>query len=284
MTNIINKTSFNTKHNQANKDANMTIKKLVTLAFLTCLPFTINADAFQDMKNDAEADFDLEFGGCDAKVAKQKFQIEQLQIHLEDFRNGESDKQITINRLQNQLANQNNGVASQINDANRQAQLYSNALSEQKAMNNKLITQINVLKLQLANNRSTIQPLVTQTIQPMLDSSIDVVSTAEDALWKWSAKHLKGYLGQDYAYVCPKNGKISLVVGTDYYALRSSVCSAAVHAGLINAKSGGKVIFRIGGSKGSLTGSKRNEIQSKKHRDGSYRDREAHFTFPTQIK
>ena len=282
MKNALYKNSKNTKHYNLNKDAHMTIKKLVTLAFLTCLSFTINADAFQDMKNDAEADFDLEFGGCDAKVAKQQSQIEQLQIHLEDSKNAQSGKLQKIATLQNQLALQTNGVNSQLTDANQQVQAYSNALNEQKRLNNQLVSQINVLKLKMASNNVVVPTVQTSLatlplVKPVLDSSIDVVTLWDDALWNWSASGVENRLGLDFAYICPKNGSVGRVTGTGHYAIWSSVCTAAVHAGLISVKKGGKVIFRIGGSKNSFRGSNQNRVQSAK-----YGSRNSHFTFPPQ--
>lgn len=257
-------------------DANMTIKKLITLAILTCLPLTVSADFFQDQKEKAEADFDMEFGGCDAKVAKQQSQIEQLKVRLEDLNRIESERQRKINNLQNQLANRSHDVTAQLNESNRQVQAYAHALNEQKTLNNKLVTQNNILKLQINNNNAAPrhpQPIVSQ----VLDSSIDIVKTWDDASWTWTAQDQRNRFGLDFAFVCPPNGEVRKIFGTGHYMTNSSVCTAAVHAGLISVKRGGHVIFRIGGHKNSFKASYSNDIKSR-----SYRDYGSHFTFPLQ--
>ncbi len=68
---------------------------------------------------------------------------------------------------------------------------------------------------------------------------------AEEITWNDNASKLIGNVGQDFAYLCPPNGTIVNVWGTDFYTAGSSICSAAVHAGIINARDGGKVQIRI---------------------------------------
>jgi hypothetical protein len=62
-----------------------------------------------------------------------------------------------------------------------------------------------------------------------------------ETLW-WSAHagSLRDRIGERFTFVCPPNGTLSLRVwGTDVYTYDSSICSAAVHAGVITVAGGG---------------------------------------------
>ncbi|AXV07100.1 hypothetical protein DVS28_a2419 [Euzebya pacifica] len=73
------------------------------------------------------------------------------------------------------------------------------------------------------------------------------VAVAEefDAEWSRNATELRGNDGERYAYTCPPAGSASSVWGTGPYTDDSSVCTAAVHAGLITFDDGGRVVFEI---------------------------------------
>ncbi len=67
----------------------------------------------------------------------------------------------------------------------------------------------------------------------------------------------KGQLepGARYEFICPRDGAPGDVVGSDYYdADESSVCTAAVHAGLITLREGGKVTIDVQEKRGLLLG------------------------------
>ena len=66
-----------------------------------------------------------------------------------------------------------------------------------------------------------------------------------DAEWTRNATELRGNDGDRYAYTCPPGGSASSVWGTGPYTDDSSVCTAAVHAGLITFEDGGRVIVEI---------------------------------------
>ena len=65
--------------------------------------------------------------------------------------------------------------------------------------------------------------------------------------WQETAQGLRldGKLDQDFTYTCMPDGTIGNVYGTSIYMTASSICSAAVHAGVIKTKAGGKIQIRI---------------------------------------
>ena len=82
--------------------------------------------------------------------------------------------------------------------------------------------------------------------------------------WNISASglNLDGKVDQDFKFVCPPNGSVGYVIGTDTYGSGSSICNAAVHAGLITIKAGGKVTIRIRPHPDAYVGTNRHEISS----------------------
>jgi hypothetical protein len=78
------------------------------------------------------------------------------------------------------------------------------------------------------------------------------------------ADSFRGRNGERFTFVCPPNGNPSgRLWGTDLYTDDSSVCTAAVHAGLITLKKGGTVTIEIRPGAASYKGSLRNGIESK---------------------
>ena len=63
-------------------------------------------------------------------------------------------------------------------------------------------------------------------------------------------------------YVCPAGGTAHSVWGTDVYTDDSSVCTAAVHAGVITLEEGGTVTIEIRPGESSYEASERNGITS----------------------
>lgn len=64
-------------------------------------------------------------------------------------------------------------------------------------------------------------------------------------VWEGTANRWRGHLDQDFMFDCPPNGSLGAVWGTEVYTDDSSICTAAVHAGIITAKAGGRVTIRI---------------------------------------
>ncbi|WP_442944117.1 LCCL domain-containing protein [Nostoc sp.] len=69
----------------------------------------------------------------------------------------------------------------------------------------------------------------------------------------------------DFTYRCFPDGRVGSIWGTDIYTDDSSICSAAVHAGLISTKQGGKVTIRIKPGQFSYTGTNRNGVTSQNY-------------------
>lgn len=86
--------------------------------------------------------------------------------------------------------------------------------------------------------------------------------------WDETASNLSGKLDQDFTYICPPEGTIGRVYGSDIYAIDSSICSAAVHAGMIKTKEGGKVQIKIRPGEKFYNGTARNGVDS--NRFGSF--------------
>lgn len=90
--------------------------------------------------------------------------------------------------------------------------------------------------------------------------------------WSANAMHHRGENGQRFSYDCPANGTTAGLWGTDTYTDDSSVCTAAVHAGLITVEQGGPVTIEILPGQKSYRGSDRNGVTSDSyvHWFGSY--------------
>jgi hypothetical protein len=82
--------------------------------------------------------------------------------------------------------------------------------------------------------------------------------------WNTQANDYSGNIGYKYTFYFPPNGTISSRVwGTDVYTYDCSIASAAVHAGLINARDGGTVTIEITPGQSSYKGTTRNGVSSK---------------------
>jgi hypothetical protein len=55
----------------------------------------------------------------------------------------------------------------------------------------------------------------------------------------------RGKYGQRFTYECPPGFQLRAVWGTDMYAEESSICTAAVHMGIIRREAGGTVTIEI---------------------------------------
>lgn len=95
------------------------------------------------------------------------------------------------------------------------------------------------------------------------------VSGSANINWAAQADSLRGRTGQRFTYACPAGGPISgRLWGTDIYTDDSSICTAAVHAGLINIAAGGTVTIEIRPGASSYRASTRNGVASKNY--GAY--------------
>lgn len=80
--------------------------------------------------------------------------------------------------------------------------------------------------------------------------------------WNTQGSALQGFANQQVVLTCPPNGSVAKVFGTDTYSADSSICTAAVHSGIINTANGGVVIVNIEPGQNSYSASNRNGISS----------------------
>lgn len=74
---------------------------------------------------------------------------------------------------------------------------------------------------------------------------------------------LRGMNGERYAFRCPPGKPApSRVTGSGPYTDDSSICTAAVHAGLLHGKNGGEVVVEIRPGQSSYAGSEQNFVKS----------------------
>jgi hypothetical protein len=88
--------------------------------------------------------------------------------------------------------------------------------------------------------------------------------------WFTPAEATRGRNGERFTYLCPPNGSLGgTLYGTDTYSDSSTICKAAVHAGVITQRAGGVVTIQVKPDPGSYTASTRNGIASSKYSFGS---------------
>jgi LCCL domain len=83
-------------------------------------------------------------------------------------------------------------------------------------------------------------------------------------VWTDSPNHLRieNQIDRDFTFMCPENGSVAEITGTDLYATSSSICTAAAHAGVIKVATGGLVKIRIKPEANVYQGSTQNGIES----------------------
>jgi hypothetical protein len=86
--------------------------------------------------------------------------------------------------------------------------------------------------------------------------------SAEPMTWFDTAVQYRGRNGERITFVCPADGSPTAIYGTDTYTDDSSICVAAVHAGLITFEAGGPVTIEIRPGQDSYAASTRNGVTS----------------------
>jgi hypothetical protein len=79
--------------------------------------------------------------------------------------------------------------------------------------------------------------------------------------WSTNARSYRGR-SEPFDVVCPPGGRAQTVWGSDVYTDDSSICTAAVHAGVITFAEGGRVVVEMKPGRGSYNGSRRNGVQT----------------------
>ena len=80
--------------------------------------------------------------------------------------------------------------------------------------------------------------------------------------WETSGSSFKGEPGRTFKFECPKGGTEYGVYGSDVYADFSSICTAAVHAGIIDLADGGVVTVEYRAGRAIYGSTERNGIKS----------------------
>src|SRR5262245_35514805 len=86
--------------------------------------------------------------------------------------------------------------------------------------------------------------------------------SGQDDLWGATACGHRGAVGLTFAYECPPGGIREPIWGDRVYTDDSSVCTAAVHAGVIDGTNGGSVAITIAPGQGGYIGTARNGVTS----------------------
>lgn len=89
-----------------------------------------------------------------------------------------------------------------------------------------------------------------------------VPENAPSGPWSGTAVVYRGEIGQKHDYDCPPGGSASPIWGTGLYTDDSSVCTAAVHAGLITFEQGGIVTIKIRPGREDYRGTVQNHVVS----------------------
>ena len=79
--------------------------------------------------------------------------------------------------------------------------------------------------------------------------------------WTQTAQTYRGQT-DDVVFYCPKNGQLGEVSGSDVYADNSSICSAAVHGGLITVADGGAIAIRLLAGESKYMATTQNNVTS----------------------
>jgi hypothetical protein len=94
-----------------------------------------------------------------------------------------------------------------------------------------------------------------------------------DGDWYTTPRQLQAPVGGRVRLECSPGGQGGNVWGTDVYTDDSSICEAAVHAGMITRGEGGVVRFEVLGSQPSFSGTERNGVTTMRYPSwpGSFR-------------
>ena len=104
-------------------------------------------------------------------------------------------------------------------------------------------------------------------------SKVQADPTAKQIGWGTNATDLRGRNGQQFRFNCPAGGAPSAAIwGTNLYTDDTSICTAAVHMGLIAAASGGSVTIEVRPGASSYQATDRNGVASRAYGgwSGSY--------------
>jgi hypothetical protein len=124
---------------------------------------------------------------------------------------------------------------------------------------------------------STPPPTTTSTAaSPSPGPTVSPAGTYTGTSWSSTALSVEERLSERFRYQCPPGGLAGVVWGTDTYTSDSSVCTAAVHFGLIGFGPGGEVTIEVQPGMAAYTGTTRNGVNTI-----AYPAYDSSFTFVT---
>jgi len=252
------------------KDFSMKLRRAFPIIMLLSLSFISLADDFDDEFNGMNStmnELDMETGSCIPELKAQTERATKMLALLSKKKSKIVALEGKVDNLTAKLIERSNTQACNTSGLTQQVTDFQLSNAQLRRENTAL--QLRVAKLQseitLGQRRAvptTPAPVAIPVVPPMV-STLDVEETV-DADWGTTASHFKNRLGQDFAYTCPAKGSVNNVQGGNKgkYYIGSSVCTAAVHAGLMTVKSGGNVVIRVITNKSGYKSSYRNQIQS----------------------
>lgn len=105
-------------------------------------------------------------------------------------------------------------------------------------------------------------PTPTKSEETSADDVIDAPIDATPILWMTTGVPFENDTADFTIFLCPKDGDAFPIYGIDTYEASSSICTAAVHAGLITFESGGKVKVEFNDGAKTFGGNMRNGVTS----------------------
>lgn len=109
---------------------------------------------------------------------------------------------------------------------------------------------------------TTTEAEATTTTAAEADATSTTVDATIEQLWARTAQEFGGRTGERFTFECPGPGVLRTIWGTGTYTHDSSVCTAAVHAGVITLEEGGDVEIVMTGPQDSWPSSTQNGVTS----------------------
>ena len=114
-----------------------------------------------------------------------------------------------------------------------------------------------------AHSRRQSKPTMARSENARSNSTLLLVTTEVTPIdWDTTAAGFQGETGKTYAFRCPAEGSAKPIYGSDIYTDDSSICTAAVHVGLISVESGGLVTIEIRPGRSTYGSTTRHGIKS----------------------
>jgi hypothetical protein len=105
-------------------------------------------------------------------------------------------------------------------------------------------------------------PSSAESDRPVLQPAASSILSPMAIAWTTGAGKWVGYWGRRELVLCPRGGKLEGAWGTDIYTDDSSICTAAVHAGLLSTREGGPATIEMRPDAGQYGGSLRNGVRT----------------------